>query len=76
VPGLFIRIDGDTLVVYWSTAYRDFTLESTPNLQPPTIWTPIPPPYFLNGYFYEMHRPLSNLAERQFYRLHYSGPIH
>lgn len=76
VPGLFIRLDGDTLVVYWSSAYRDFTLESTPDLQPPVAWTQIPPPYFLNGYFYEMRQPLSGLVERQFYRLHYTGPIH
>lgn len=73
LPALFIRLEADAAVVYWSTAYQGFTLEAAPALTAPAAWTALPGPYTLNGYFYEYREPLASLADRRFFRLHYTG---
>jgi hypothetical protein len=72
-PGLFIRLDPDAAVVYWSAAYLGFTLETTTDLSPPATWSALPEPYAFDGYFYSYGVPLGSLLHRQFFRLHYTG---
>jgi Tol biopolymer transport system component len=75
-PGLFIRSDPDTdsLIVYWSAAYLNFTLETTFDLSTtPIIWTEIPGPYDFDGYLNQYTIPISSLLQKQFFRLHYTG---
>jgi hypothetical protein len=72
-PGLFIRLDPDAAVVYWSAAYLGFTLETTTDLSPPTAWAAVPGPYAFDGYFYSYRVPIASLLKRQFFRLHYTG---
>ena len=72
-PGLFIRLDRDAVVVYWSADYADFTLEVTPDLTPSSTWTSISGPYDFDGYFYQYREPLTALQHKQFFRLR-NGP--
>jgi hypothetical protein len=72
-PGLFIRLDPDAVVVYWSANYADFTLESTTNLSASSTWTPINGPYDFDGYYYQYRLPLAALQQKQFFRLR-NGP--
>jgi len=72
-PGLFIRLDPDAAVVYWSAAYLGFTLETTTDLTTPATWSALPGPYAFDGYFYSYSVPLASLLDRQFFRLHYTG---
>jgi hypothetical protein len=76
-PGLFIRSDpaSDSLIVYWSAAYLNFTLETTFDLAAPITWTEIPAPYAFDdsGYFNQYTIPISSLLQKQFFRLHYTG---
>jgi hypothetical protein len=72
-PGLFIRLDPDAVVVYWSADYADFTLESTTNLSASSTWTPLNGPYDFDGYYYQYRLPLAALQQKQFFRLH-NGP--
>jgi hypothetical protein len=72
-PGLFIRLDPDAVVVYWSADYADFTLEAATSLTPSSTWTPINGPYDFDGYFFEYRLPLTALQQQQFFRLR-NGP--
>jgi hypothetical protein len=73
VPGLFIRTEPNAVVVYWSTSYDGFILEFTTDVAPPSTWTQIDGPYFLNGGYYEYHEAKSALATKKFFRLRYPG---
>jgi len=57
MPGLFIRLDPNTAVVYWSTNYQGFGLEYTTNLAASASWTAIAGPYFLNAATLNITRP-------------------
>ena len=72
-PGLFIRLDPDAVVVYWSADYADFTLEAATDLSPSSTWGPIDGPYDFDGYFYQYRLPLAALEHQQFFRLR-NGP--
>jgi hypothetical protein len=72
-PGLFIRADPDAIVVYWSTNYQGFSLQSTPDLSAVTNWSVITGPYFLNGADYEYHEARTSLLAEKYFRLLYSG---
>lgn len=75
-PGLFIRQDPDAVVVYWSTNYAGFTLESATNLPSGGFWTAINGPYYLapDGYF-EYREANASLRVRKIFRLHYTGAM-
>ncbi|HYG22806.1 MAG TPA: hypothetical protein VEH04_08495 [Verrucomicrobiae bacterium] len=70
--GLFIRLEPNAAVVYWSTDFEGFTLEYTTNLHNAS-WTALTGPYFLNGGYYEYREPRSSLAHTRYFRLRYSG---
>ena len=74
-PGLFIRSDANAIVVYWSTNYQGFILQSIANLNPNTPWTAINGPYFQNGGYYEYHEAKTTLAPTKIFRLVYPGGI-
>ena len=68
-PGLFIRNDTNALVVYWSTNYQGFSLQTTPSLGTDTAWVGIAGPYFLNGNYYEYRESKTALVAAKFFRL-------
>lgn len=74
-PGLFIRTESNAIVVYWSTNYQGFILQSTAGLTPGTAWTTINGPYFQNGGYYEYHEAKTALAPTKIFRLAYPGGI-
>jgi hypothetical protein len=71
-PGLFIREDASAVVVYWSTNFVGFTLQSADNLPAPT-WNPIAGPYYLVGGYYEYAESKAGLQFQKYFRLAYSG---
>jgi hypothetical protein len=72
-PGLFIRQEPNAVVVYWSTNFEGYTLESQMNLPAIGAWTPITGPYFLSGGYYEYREPRGNLAAGKLFRLRLTG---
>jgi hypothetical protein len=74
MPGLFIRLEPNAAVVYWSTNYNGFVLEYNTDLKT-NSWTTITGPYFLAGQYYEYHEARSALAAAKFFRLRYPGII-
>ena len=74
-PGLFIRTDPNAIVVYWSTNYQGFALQSTLALGASNDWTSLSGPYFQNGNYYEYHEALTALAAAKFFRLQFAGVI-
>ncbi len=75
MPGLFVRQEPNAVVVYWSTNFAGYTLESQMNLSPLGAWTPITGPYFLAGGYYEYREARANLAAGKFFRLRLTGVI-
>jgi len=73
--GLFIRLEPGAVVVYWSTNYDGFTLESAANLPAGLIWTPVSGPYFRAGPYFEYRESRAALAARRYFRLHYPGVL-
>ena len=73
-PGLLIRADDTNLVVYWSTNYQGFSLQSTTNLTT-SAWTAITGPYYLSGGYFEYREPRTALAPQKFFQLTYPGMI-
>ena len=74
-PGLFIRADDADIVVYWSTNYQGFGLQSASSLPASTNWSAVAGPYFVNGADYEYHEARNSLTEEKYFRLFYSGVI-
>jgi Tol biopolymer transport system component len=73
--GLFIRVDPDDLVVYWSTNFVGYVLETSGNVPPPSSWSTVNGPYLQYGFFYEYRIPRTNLLDRQFFRLRPSNLV-
>jgi hypothetical protein len=67
-PGLFIRQTPDAVVIYWSTNFAGFVLESAAGLTP-EAWTPISAPYFLVGQYFEYWESRNSLSAQKFFRL-------
>ncbi|EEF62967.1 hypothetical protein Cflav_PD5602 [Pedosphaera parvula Ellin514] len=72
-PGLFIRLDPNDVVVYWSTNYVGYVLEATGNATVTSVWSTVNGPYIPSGFFYEHREPKTNLLARQFFRLRFGG---
>ncbi len=67
-PQLTIIRSGTIAIVSWPTNALQFTLQSTTNPVPPTVWTTVfPPPYAVNG----TNNVVTNIISgtNQFYRL-------
>jgi len=67
-PQLTIIRSGTIAIVSWPTNALEFTLQSTTNPVPPTVWTTVfPPPYAVNG----TNNVVTNIISgtNQFYRL-------
>ncbi|SPE50120.1 conserved exported hypothetical protein [Verrucomicrobia bacterium] len=73
--GLFIRLEPDSVLVYWGSTFANYTLEYATDLSPSATWTAIPGPYAFDGYFYQYSEALANLQQRKFFRLRYTGPM-
>ncbi len=71
-PGLFIRLEPNAAVVYWSTSYDGFILEYATDLTSKN-WTTVNGPYFRAGAYYEYHEARTALAAAKFFRLRYPG---
>lgn len=71
-PGLFIREDESAVVVYWSTNFVGFTLQSADTLPAPA-WNPLAGPYYLVGGYYEYAESKAGLPFQKCFRLAYSG---
>lgn len=72
ITGLTLNIQrsGTNVLLIWPTNFPVFNLESTLNLGPAAVWTPVsPPPSVVNGQNVVTNSVLT--AHQQFYRLHY-----
>ena len=67
-PGLFIRQTPDAVVIYWSTNYVGYALQSETDLLSPA-WVPVNGPYFLSGSYFEHWEARTNLLSQSFFRL-------
>jgi hypothetical protein len=73
--GLFIRLDPAVMVVYWSTNYDGFTLESATEVPMGLSWTSVTGPYFRAGPYFEYREARTTLAAQKYFRLHYPGVL-
>jgi len=73
-PTLGIRMDPDAAVVYWSTAFPDYVLQTSDGVAPAGQWFTLGGPYALANGSYQVRLPLLNLLHKQFFRLRYNGP--
>jgi hypothetical protein len=70
---LFIRRGTNSIIVYWSTNFVDYILESRTNFSNSSTWLPVGGPYALAGINFEYHEPLASLQSAEFFRLHSMG---
>ena len=61
------------LVVYWSTNYDGYALESATGLSGTLLWSPVSGPYFRAGPDFEYRESRTALAGQKYFRLHYPG---
>ena len=73
--GLFIRLDPSVLVVYWSTNYEGYTLESAMAVPAGLSWSSITGPYFRVGPYFEYREARTVLAAQKYFRLHFPGVL-
>ena len=73
-PGLFIRQTPGSVVVYWTTNFVGFTLESETDLLA-RAWTPIAGPYYLGNGYFEYWEARAALSPEKFFRLHLTGAV-
>ena len=73
--GLFIRRDPAAVVVYWSTNYDGFALESALEIPAGFSWSLVGGPYFRVGPNFEYHESLAALSARKYFRLRFPGVL-
>jgi len=74
--GLFIRLDPAAVVVYWTTNYDGFALESALEMPAGLLaWTPVGGPYFRAGPNFEYREARTALSARKYFRLRYPGVL-
>lgn len=71
--GLFIRLEPNALVVYWSTNYEGFALERAAALPAGLAWSSVSGPYFRAGSHFEYREPRTALSASRYFRLRYPG---
>lgn len=74
-PGLFIRQETSAVIVYWSTSFEGYVLESQESSVQGGTWTPINGPYFLAGNYTEYRESRVSLADGKFFRLRFTGDV-
>lgn len=68
--GLFIRFEQNAVVVYWTTNYDGFALESALAMPASFLsWTSVSGPYFRAGPYFEYRESRAALAARKYFRL-------
>jgi hypothetical protein len=72
--GLFIRQEPDAVVVYWSTNYQGFALQSTIGV-PAAGWTAVSGSYYRAGPYFEYRESRGSLSQQKYFRLHYPGEM-
>jgi hypothetical protein len=72
-PTLGIRMEPDAAVLYWSTGFPDYVLQTSADLSPTGQWFTLGGPYALANGSYQVRLPLLNLLHKQFFRLRYNG---
>jgi Tol biopolymer transport system component len=70
---LRIRRDTNSVVVYWSTNFVGYILQSKTNLSSSSSWLPVGGPYALAGINFEYREPLASLQPTKFFRLRFTG---
>ena len=70
---LYIRGDTNSIIVYWSTNFTGYILESKTNLSASLTWQTVGGPYLLGGINFEYHEPLASLQPAKMFRLHFVG---
>jgi hypothetical protein len=73
-PGLFIRQTAGAVVVYWTTNYVGYTLESESNVVA-DAWTSIAGPYYREGGYFEYWEARDSLSPQKYFRLHLTGAM-
>jgi hypothetical protein len=69
-PQLSIRMDSDAAVIYWSTNFAGFVLQTAGNLSGlPPVWISLNGPYASADGFYQVRLPILNLLTQQYFRL-------
>jgi hypothetical protein len=71
-PGLFIRQTPDAVVVYWTTNFVGYALESETNPSS-SAWVPVNGPYYLFGPYFEHWEPRASLLSQKYFRLRAPG---
>jgi len=77
-PQLSIRMDADAAVIYWSTNFTGFLLQTTPDMgggaNGSVTWSTLNGPYASADGFYQVRLPQLNLLSKQYFRLIRAGP--
>ena len=68
---LALRPSGNAMILSWPAAATGFTLQSTPNLTPPSTWLDATNPPTVLGGLFTVTNPMSSPA--QFFRLQSSN---
>ena len=62
-------MESNQALLTWPAEYVGYSLESTTNLNPPAIWTPVPTTYGLTNGQFEFRQNLDPGKPREFFRL-------
>ena len=73
-PGLLIRQTPDAVVVYWSTNYIGYSLESTLGIARRRVVS-VAGPYYLSGGYFEYWEARANLQTTKLFRLQLTGGL-
>jgi len=68
-PELSFRVQSGQAVLTWPADYVGYTLESTTNLAPAAIWTPVSASYGITNGQFEFRQNLIGAKPREFFRL-------
>ncbi len=67
-PSLTARPNNNTVIVSWASWATGWVLQATTSLDPGAVWTDLPPPYPLNGTFFQFTD--TPTTGNKFYRLY------
>ena len=70
---LYIRRDTNSIIVYWSTNFSGYILQSKTNLPASLTWKTVGGPYLLAGINFEYHVPFASMQPAEMFRLHFVG---
>ena len=70
---LYIRRDSNSIIVYWSTNFSGYILQSKTNLPASLTWKTVGGPYLLAGINFEYHVPFASMQPAEMFRLQFVG---